>query len=78
MCHKSASDGGAQGWKKLLQNVKVVVANSAKLSIEIIRNRNDRFFTLGGPARVMSDFAKTYVEVQEGKNSIATYLLTYL
>ncbi len=26
----------------------------------------------------MSDFAKTYVEVQKGKNSIATYLLTYL
>jgi hypothetical protein len=58
--------------------VKVVVANSAKLNIEIIRNRNDRFFTLRGPPRVMSDFAKTYVEVQKGKISIATYLLTYL
>jgi hypothetical protein len=49
-----------------------------KKNIEIIRNRNDRFFTLGGPARVMLDFAKTYVEVQKGKNSIATYLRTHL
>ncbi len=58
--------------------MKVVVAKSAKLSIEIIRNRNDRFFTLGEPARVLSDFAKTYVEVQKGKISIATSFLTYL